>query len=324
MQDEVVVSVVIPVRNGDQWLGEVIPAILDQELDVKFEILILDSGSTDRTRSILSNFPVRIVDVPAGSFNHGLTRNMGVREAKGKFIAFTVQDAKPVGRQWLAHLLEHLRDGNVAGVCGLQMVPHHPDKNPVEWFRPISEPTARMVNMPEPGMFDRLTPDQQLALCRWDDVNAMYRREVLESIPFRKTDFAEDALWARDALRSGHTLVFDPSAQVEHYHHEDPDYAFRRTFTVQYHFHKYFGILPVAETTGLRGFLSMARLLWREKGISFPKKWYWLKYNLRNRKASRRAINLLLRTLDEGGEDALDARHAEVCGVVPQALKTKH
>ena len=324
MADDILVSVVIPVRNGDQWLGEVIPAILDQQFDGKFEVLVLDSGSTDRTSSILSAFPVRVVHVPPGEFNHGMTRNLGAREARGKFIAFTVQDAKPVGREWLAHLAAHFKDPNVAGVCGQQMVPHHPDKNPVEWYRPISEPMPRMIHFPQVSVFDKLTPDEQLALCRWDDVNAMYRKEALEQIPFRRTDFAEDALWARDAIKAGHTLIYDPTAQVEHYHHEDPDFAFRRNFTVQYHFHKYFGTLPQAGRSSIRGTLSMIKLLWSEKEISIGRKFYWLRYNRRNRKAVRDSNALLLATLSAGGEAALDAKHAEVCRTVPQALKSRN
>ena len=131
MNPEVMVSVVIPVKNGDIWLNHVIPAILSQELDGGLEVILIDSGSTDNTLNIISNYPVKLIRIEPGTFNHGTTRNMGAGLAKGKYVVMTVQDAKPVSRRWLKTLMEGFTDDNVAGVCGQQIVPHHHDKNPV-------------------------------------------------------------------------------------------------------------------------------------------------------------------------------------------------
>ena len=103
----------------------------------------------------------------------------------------------------------------------------------------------RKYHFPDKDDFRKLSPDEQLAVCRWDDVNAMYRRDILIILPFRETDFAEDVLWAKDALMAGHAIVYNPVSQVEHYHQEDYQFAFKRNFIVQYHFYKYFGVLPV-------------------------------------------------------------------------------
>jgi rhamnosyltransferase len=138
MDPEQLISVVIPVKNGDSWLRETIPAILDQELDGAIEIIAIDSGSTDDTLSVLSKYPVTVVSIEPEEFNHGLTRNIGANLAKGKYLVMTVQDAKPSSRFWLQQLMDGFLDDTVAGVCGQQIVPHHFDKNPVEWYRPVS------------------------------------------------------------------------------------------------------------------------------------------------------------------------------------------
>ena len=208
------------------------------------------------------NIRLTVVSIKPEDFNHGLTRNKGVSLAKGRFVVMTVQDAKPTNPFWLQHLLDGFLDDTVAGVCGQQVVPHHPDKNPVEWYRPISKPELRKYHFPNAEDFRKLTPHQQLAICKWDDVNAMYRRDILDILPFRKTDFAEDALWARDALIGGYAIVYNPISQVEHYHQEDYQFAFKRNFIIRYHFYKYFGVLPGKSDRVLR-FLKTIKLLIR-------------------------------------------------------------
>ena len=58
MDSDVLISVVIPVKNGDSWLNETIPAILNQQVNGAVEIIAIDSGSTDESLSILAKYPV--------------------------------------------------------------------------------------------------------------------------------------------------------------------------------------------------------------------------------------------------------------------------
>ncbi len=99
MDDLPLISVIIPVKNGDVWLRKLIPAILNQSLASKTEIILIDSGSTDQTKSVVRRYPVRMICIEPEEFNHGTTRNLGVKESKGKYVVMTVQDAKPVGKQ---------------------------------------------------------------------------------------------------------------------------------------------------------------------------------------------------------------------------------
>lgn len=317
------ISVVIPVKNGDSWLEETLPAIINQTLFDRCEIIVIDSGSTDNTLTILKKYPVRVIHIDPSTFNHGTTRMLGVREAKGEFVIFTVQDAKPVNNQWMENLLCGFIHDGVAGVCGQQIVPHHKDKNPVEWFRPQSTPQLVELSF-NSKEFNELNPQEQLNYCRWDDVNAAYRKKVLEAIPFRDVNFAEDVLWAKDALLAGHSIVYTPFAPVEHYHLEEPEFTFKRNFTIRYHFYKYFGVKPVIGTWSdqLIRKLRIAKTLWKEKGISFAEKSRWLNYNLKIQKERYASNAEFLRALALG-EQALDGRHKQLCGTPPQASKPK-
>jgi rhamnosyltransferase len=320
MDPDPLISVVIPVKNGSGWLNETIPAILNQELSGAIEIIAIDSGSTDQTLSILSKYTVHIISIQPEEFNHGLTRNLGVSLAKGKFVVMTVQDAKPVSRFWLQQLLDGFTDDTIAGVCGQQIVPHHFDKNPMEWYRPLSKPELRKYHFPVTEVFKQLSAQKQLDLCRWDDVNAMYRKDLLTLIPFRKTDFAEDALWARDTLMAGYAIVYNPVAQVEHYHQEDFQFAFKRNFIIRYHFYKYFDALP-SQSNRFIQFLKTIKRLIKEKDIPIIQKLSWLKYNYRNQRAVANSNDIILKSLRNGKEEQLDDYYRQISKLIPQALK---
>ncbi|MGB7583686.1 MAG: glycosyltransferase [Terriglobales bacterium] len=90
-----VVSVIVPARNEEECLEECLSSLVSQA-GVSFEIIVVDDGSTDRTREIAESFAgVQVVDagpLPAGwsGKNHALT--MGVRQAKGEWQLFTDAD----------------------------------------------------------------------------------------------------------------------------------------------------------------------------------------------------------------------------------------
>lgn len=318
VETDPLISIIIPVKNGAGWLKKTIPAILSQSLTSKSEVIVIDSGSTDGTLSLLAGFPIKVLTIPPSDFNHGAVRNLGVEQAKGSYVVMTVQDAEPSDDKWLQHLLDGFDDERVAGVCGQQVVPHDPDKNPVDWFRPISQPTITKYYFNDVDEFDQLPSSEKKRICSWDNVNAMYRKEALLHVPFRTVAFAEDALWANDALRKGYAIVYTGKARVNHYHFETPDYSFRRLFTLNYHFYKYFGIKPSYNDHEITSVLRNVKLLWLEKTISFKSKWRWLMFNYRQRQAVRRSIRVFNQALQKGDE-ALEEKHFEISGTVPQA-----
>ena len=115
------VTLVVPTRNGGAEFQYNLRAMLDQRLDRSYEVLVIDSGSTDGTIEFLRRQPVRLIQIPAGDFNHGLTRALAVTEARGDIVVFTVQDATPVDRQWMQPLVNALDDPRVAGAYSRQL-----------------------------------------------------------------------------------------------------------------------------------------------------------------------------------------------------------
>jgi len=317
------VSVVIPVRNEAAKIKACIEGILSQTVPVK-EIIVVDSGSTDGTLEILRRYrKVKLVEIPGSQFNHGETRNVGVREATGEFVVLTVGDATAYDNKWIESLLEGFDSPEVAGVCGQQICPHDPDKNPLNWYRPHGPRTKTKYHFPN-GAFEKLTPYERMRACGWDDVTAMYRRSVLQEIPFQYTSFAEDAIWAKEALMAGYAIVYNSSARVYHYHNEDGDFAFKRMLTTFYMRYRHFGyVYPKGEgKRDLRALLSRYKQIFTAKGISLKEKVGWLKYNNTYDEAVAKAHNTFLEALAKG-EQELDKVHEKFCGKPPIPIKQK-
>lgn len=84
------ISVVIPVYNGERYLGEAIRSTVDQSWPAT-EIIVVDDGSTDRTAAVAREFAeIRYVFTAQGGA--GAARNRGVAIARGDYLAFLDAD----------------------------------------------------------------------------------------------------------------------------------------------------------------------------------------------------------------------------------------
>lgn len=316
------ISIVIPVKNGGPWLHDCLTAICSQTLFHRAEIIIIDSGSTDDSLSIIKKYPVRLYAIPAAEYDHGLTRNFGVRHCKGDYVVMTVQDAKATDNLWLQKLMDGFSAAeNVAGVCGQQVVPHHRDKNPVDWFRPDAAPVTDVFTFTQ-DEYNALSSEQKKNACGWDNVTAMYKKAVLEKLPFQKIPYGEDAVWADEVLENGYTLVYNTAARVYHYHHEDPEFMFRRALTVMYFRYRHFGYLYQKHTQSPRAFLSELKTILTTKEIGIKEKWYWVTYNRWRRKALKKANTVFYEALGTS-ENELDNVHENLCGKPPVPAKAR-
>jgi glycosyltransferase involved in cell wall biosynthesis len=92
-----VISVIVPARNEEACLGDCLASLVSQT-GVRFEILVVDDGSTDRTRAIAESFPgVRVIEsppLPPGWTGKNNAVVAGAREAKGKWLLFTDADTE--------------------------------------------------------------------------------------------------------------------------------------------------------------------------------------------------------------------------------------
>lgn len=85
------VTVVIPTYNRADFLAEAVDSVLNQTWK-DLEILVVDDGSTDRTREVMARYGKRLKYFYKKNEGPSSARNVGIREAMGTYVAFLDSD----------------------------------------------------------------------------------------------------------------------------------------------------------------------------------------------------------------------------------------
>ena len=208
------VSIVLPTRNGARTLPALLDALSRQQVPFELETVAVDSGSTDGTVDLLRARVDRLVQIAAESFDHGLTRNLGIEHSRGALIVLLVQDALPASETWLAELTAPLMDEDASGreLAGVfaRQIPQ-PDASAItryyhaRWVGAADAPRALAL---EAGELAALDPMQRYLRCVFDNVCSCIRRSVWQRHPFKATPIGEDLEWAREVLIAGYRLAY--------------------------------------------------------------------------------------------------------------------
>jgi rhamnosyltransferase len=248
------VSIVLPTRNGAATLPAVLDAIARQQVDFRFELVVVDSSSTDRSAALLRERADRFISIAAESFDHGATRNLAIENSRGELVVMIVQDAVPASDSWLSALTMPLRaDRALAGVYARQIprpgASRLARRQLARWMAASAAPRSLAIaNRPE---FEALTPLERLTRCGFDNVCSCIRRSVWSAHPFRPAPIAEDLEWAREVLLAGHRLAYEPSAIVMHSHDRSLRYEFTRTRLVHRRLKELFGLQTIPTAPSL-------------------------------------------------------------------------
>ena len=89
--ESILISCIVPVYNGERYLGEAIESILRQSYR-PIEIIIADDGSTDRTAAVAAAYGGQVLYLRQANAGTAAARNFGMRVAKGEFFAFLDAD----------------------------------------------------------------------------------------------------------------------------------------------------------------------------------------------------------------------------------------
>lgn len=218
------ISVVIPVLDGAEFLDEVLTAVTGQVIAEPFEVLVIDSGSTDGSLEIVAAHPgVRLIEIEKKDFGHGRTRNFGVQQTTGELIAFLTQDATPASEHWLASYREAFA---LAPNVGAAFGPHLARDG-------VSPLMARLLrdHFAEFGGEDgrpvlQLPGDSTFL----SNSNSCISRAAWEAAPFRDIAYAEDQAFGVDVFRNGFAKAYVPGAAALHSHDYGMIESFKRYF----------------------------------------------------------------------------------------------
>ena len=243
------VSIIIPTLNAERWISRQLDSLLSQTVEA--EIIVIDSGSTDATGSIVRARAdrVRLMEISREDFDHGGTRDYALRQSEGDNVLFFTQDAIPTDTHCIEKLLSAFSSPDVAAVYGRQIA--HPDA-------PEYEKLTRQFNYPDQAKIWRESdiPRYGVKSYFFSNVCSAYRREAYLAVGGFDAPIItnEDMMMAAKLLHAGYALVYTPEAAVYHSHRYTLRQEYRRNVRIGKVMEQYRDRLTGAQTDaeGLR------------------------------------------------------------------------
>jgi rhamnosyltransferase len=211
------IGIVILAKDEAHNLRRSLPVILSQEIGHEYEVVVIDSGSTDGSVELVAGMAtdhpnLRLVQIGAHEFHHARTRNRGAELTEARYVVYLGGDAIPTSRAWLRTLAAPVLDaGSVAAAYGRQlprpnagiaslcrMTYNYPDSSRVKDASASISPKERYFFSSVNCIVDRArAPDPFFDA----------------SIPVN-----EDVTLSRRLIEGGHAIAYVAEAAVEHSH----------------------------------------------------------------------------------------------------------
>jgi glycosyltransferase involved in cell wall biosynthesis len=205
-------SIIIRAYNEEKHIGRLLEGLMQQTVK-DFEIILVDSGSTDATKAIAARYPVSILSIRPEEFTFGRSLNQGIAHARGELIVIVSAHVYPLYTDWLDKLLDAFQDPQVALAYGKQRGDERTK---------FSERQVFSHWFP-----DRSQPHQPHPFC--NNANAAIRRSIWQGHPYDESlTGLEDLAWAQWAMDQGHAIAYIAEAEVIHVHNETPKGVYNR------------------------------------------------------------------------------------------------
>lgn len=197
-------SIIIRSLNEEKYLEELLTKLSAQTYS-DFEIIMVDSGSTDNTLNIINGFSCKLVEIRKSEFSFGRSLNYGCKEASGDMLVFISAHCIPKNDDWLKKLVEQFKDPEVALCYGRQI-------------------GYKSSKFSEHQVFEKYFPPKKIDeqggfFC--NNANSAIRRSLWEQRPFdEELTGLEDMDWAKYHYYKGYKIKYAPEAVIYHIHEE--------------------------------------------------------------------------------------------------------
>jgi len=210
------ISIIIRTKNEEKWIGENLKRLANQTYK-NFEIIIVDSGSTDETLNIINNFKdslnIKVFKIRPEEFSYPFALNFGVKQSLAeKYLVFLSGHSLPISKTWLADGLKNFTDDKIMGVYGFVWV--LPDGS--VWEKLIfNEYLCKLRNI-----FKKQIIIKQGAMGVMGFTNAIIRKDLWGKRNFNEEYGlgGEDGEWANYWFQKGYQAIRDIKFSVYHFH----------------------------------------------------------------------------------------------------------
>jgi len=200
------VSIIIRTYNEERHLAGVLGKIKEQQANsLSKEVIIVDSGSEDRTKEIAESFGCRILHIAKDDFTFGKSLNIGCAAATGEYLAFVSGHCVPAADTWLANLIRPLQENLCVYSYGRQVGNESSKFSERQLFKKYF---PEISQTPQQGFF-----------C--NNANAALKREVWEINQFNEElTGLEDMELSKRLVKHGYKIGYVADAPVFHMHDE--------------------------------------------------------------------------------------------------------
>lgn len=199
-------SIIIRTYNEERFIGDVLDAIDAQETGtLTKEVILVDSGSNDRTKEIAEQHGCRILNIKKEDFTFGRSLNIGCAAATGQFLVFLSGHCVPADSSWLVNLINPLKEHKCVYSYGRQL---GNDLNKFSERQLFNKYYPELSRIPQQGYF-----------C--NNANAALKREVWEVNHFNEDlTGLEDMELAKRLVERGYAIGYVAEAPIYHIHDE--------------------------------------------------------------------------------------------------------
>lgn len=195
------ITIIMRTKNSAWVVGQALSALFSQTRR-DFELLVVDSGSTDATLDIVGRHPCRLVRIEAKEYFPGVVLNMAIREARGGLIVFQNSDTVPLTRDALDRLVAPIERGDADATFARQL----PRPEAHTWVRRDYQVAFPATGDAPPWMAYSL-PFAAMTRAAW------------EKHPFYEEAWgSEDTEWGYWARHHGLRVRYVPESLVMHSH----------------------------------------------------------------------------------------------------------
>lgn len=208
---------IIRTYNEESFIPALLKSIFEQKTKYDFEVVVVDSESTDNTVAIIKEYKnVSTISIKKDQFTYGRSINEGLSIARGRYVCIVSAHCILCEQFYIDNVVSYLDSNlNISGIYG--------EHRPL-----VASRSSECVDFKNKFVFgiDNRYPN---------NANAIYRRELFKTSKFDESLIAlEDMEFALRMRKAGHIFKYSDKIPVYHFHHEDNRQVFRRYFREHY------------------------------------------------------------------------------------------